>query len=189
MFVLCGHCDLITKDPASHLDWAQQKARYDQHQNQESDAGYVKFLSQLTEPLLKLAVEKELRILDWGSGPVPVLSRLLKQKGISVEIYDPLYQPILPTGVFSAITCSEVIEHFQDPNPAILEIQKYLQTDGVFAGLTSFHQGKKHFQTWWYPRDPTHVVFYSEKTFRWIGGHLNWSVVELNNPVFIFRKD
>ncbi len=192
---LCVICDLIFKDPADHLDWSEQKQRYDTHSNQLGDAGYEKFLGQLVGPLLAaLALgsselsKNQLRGLDWGSGPSNVLQQLIQRENLKMEIYDPVYQPKFPVGLFDFITCTEVVEHFQNPAQSFQEIDRLLKVGGLFAGLTSFHQGAKHFENWWYARDTTHVVFYSEKTFQWIAKNWSYEILQLSSPIFVFKK-
>jgi hypothetical protein len=190
---LCGHCDLIFKEPVDHLSWSLQKERYDTHQNQIGDVGYVKFLRQMVHPLMERLrgenLKQQIQCLDWGAGPGPVLGDLLRLEGLAVEIYDPVYQPVLPGGKFDVITCTEVIEHFQNPLQSFKEIDQRLKPLGLLAGLTSLHLGPKHFETWWYARDQTHVVFYSEKTFQWIAERFQYSVLHLSSPVFLLRKN
>lgn len=185
----CQKCDLIFKSAADFPDWEKQKHRYDQHSNHIENPGYVEFFQQLLKPLEPF-LSKDMEILDWGSGPgeQPVLSELLRREGYSVDLYDPLYQPHIPKPVYDVIISTEVIEHFQTPDSSFHQILSLLPREGIFAGLTNFHQGEEKFQNWWYVKDPTHVVFYSEKTFEWIAEQWNLEVFMLQNPVFIFRK-
>ncbi|MEZ0390684.1 MAG: class I SAM-dependent methyltransferase [Pseudobdellovibrionaceae bacterium] len=186
---LCQICDLIFKSPDLYLNWSEQKSRYDHHQNQMENPGYVDFFEQLLEPL-RPYLPLHQKALDWGAGPgeKPVLAELLKKEGLKVETYDPIYQPEPPQGLYEVITSTEVFEHFQGPRECIEKILLHLTSGGILAGLTQFHQGPQHFEKWWYVKDPTHVVFYSEKTFKWIGQQWGLEVLFLDNPVFIFRK-
>ncbi len=183
----CQNCDLIFKNPADFLDWGEQKQRYDQHENNIDNPGYAEFFEQLLKPL-RFYLKPAQRALDWGAGPGPVLAELLRREGLSVEIYDPVYQPRKPAGNFDLITSTEVLEHFQQPAESLREILSSLRSQGIFAGLTQFHQGPEKFANWWYAKDPTHVVFYSEETFRWWAEQVDLKILHLQSPVFIFQK-
>ena len=184
----CLHCDVIFKDPSRHLDWSEQRVRYDQHENVETP-GYIQFFEQMVLPLEKW-LQPGMQILDWGSGPgeKPVLAEIFRRRGFDVSLYDPIYQPQLPCGLFDVITSTEAMEHFLDPIGILSQILSYLRVGGMFAGLTQFHPGPEKFLKWWYIKDPTHVVFYSEKTFRFLAERFGLAVLHLQNPVFIFRK-
>jgi SAM-dependent methyltransferase len=183
----CQTCDLIFKNPSEFLNWSEQKLRYDNHENSLESDGYKQFLEQLLVPL-RPYLQSGQRVLDWGSGPGPVLSQLIRGDGLEVEIYDPIYRPEKPLGLFDVVTSTEVIEHFQEPRQILREILDLLKPGGIFAGLTQFHPGPSSFATWWYPRDPTHVVFYSERSFRWWAEEAGLEILFLKSPVFILRK-
>ncbi len=186
----CQICDLIFKEAQTYLPWSEQKTRYDQHRNDIENPGYVQFFEQLLGPL-RQHLRPNISALDWGSGPgeAPVLAQLLAREALKVDLFDPIYQPNLSSSsVYDLITSTEVLEHFQTPRASLREILFHLKPQGVFAGLTQFHQGPEKFGTWWYVKDPTHVVFYSEKTFQWIADFFSLEILTLQNPVFIFRK-
>jgi len=183
----CQNCDLIFKQPKDFLDWDQQKLRYDNHENAIETPGYKEYFEQLLKPL-RTFLKPGQRGLDWGAGPGPVLSQLLSNEGLQMQVYDPVYHPAQPTGLFDVITSTEAIEHFQQPVQSLSEIGSFLKSQGIFAGLTQFHSGPEKFADWWYPRDPTHVVFYSEETFRWWADLHDYKILKLQSPVFIFQK-
>lgn len=184
----CLECDLISKDPGQHWNWDQQKDRYDQHNNDIENPGYVEFFEQLMRPLRPHLIGMS-RSLDWGAGPgdQPVLSQLLRREGLAVDLYDPIYQPEKPSGPYDVITSTEVLEHFQNPRDSLTDILVRLRSGGIFAGLTQFHEGPEKFSDWWYVKDPTHVVFYSATTMNWIARNWDLEVLVLKSPVFIFR--
>lgn len=185
----CRNCDLIFKDPQSYLNWDDQRDRYDLHENNIENPGYVEFFEQLMKPLRPFLKSSQ-SALDWGSGPgeSPVLAQLLGREGLKVDIYDPIYQPVVPSGHYDVITSTEVVEHFQNPRGSFREILSHMRPGGVFAGLTQFHSGPGMFSNWWYVKDPTHVVFYSERTLQWVAGEFGLEVLYLQHPVFVFRK-
>jgi hypothetical protein len=184
----CANCDLIFKDPRDFLDWNQQRARYDQHENTIDNPGYREFFAPLLESLRPFFRGQS--ALDWGAGPgpAPVLAQLLRHEGLQVDIYDPVYHPSLPSRQYDLITSTEVLEHFQEPSRSLREIGSHLKSGGLFAGMTQFHSGVEAFRNWWYAKDPTHMVFYSQATFQWWADQHDYKIVKLQSPVFIFQK-
>ena len=173
------------------LGWADQKIRYDQHNNDLKDPGYVKFFEQLLAELDPYLSQFAIQAgLDWGSGPEPVLKELLKRRNVKLDIYDPIYQNSLEIldESYPLLTSTEVIEHFSEPRKSLVQMNDYLQSGSLFAGMTAFHQGPENYLNWWYVRDATHVSFYSEKTMKWIADFLSLKILVLITPVFIFVK-
>ncbi len=166
-FIKCNHCSLIfslaDELPISTLE----KSRYENHENSANDEGYVKFLNQAIAPVLAF-LNSSSQILDYGCGPQPVLSQLLKQKGFSCKNYDPFFYPQKPTGENDVIFSTEVFEHFHYPKKEIEEITNLLVEGGLLVIMTEFYKDPEHFNKWWYTRDFTHVSFYNEDTFKHI---------------------
>lgn len=187
----CQNCDLIFKDPKDYWNWDKQKHRYDQHNNNLEEPGYVQYFEQLLAPLDKYLREFSVNHgLDWGSGPEPVLQELMKRRGVKMDIFDPIYfnhEEILDES-YPLITSTEVIEHFMEPRKSWVRLHGYLGEGGVFAGMTQFHQGPEYFANWWYAKDPTHVCFYSEKTMRWLAEFFGMKILELKSPIFILKR-
>jgi SAM-dependent methyltransferase len=186
---LCKNCDFIFKDPGVFVSLADQKHRYDQHKNSLDNEGYVESLMLLWDPVKDMLVKKNLSVgLDYGSGPTPVLAEIMKKDGFDIDIYDPIYAPEISSQSYDFITSTEVIEHFEEPKKEFAQISKLLKPGGIFAGLTQFHSGPEKFKDWWYQRDPTHVGFYSEKTFQSLAPIFSMQVVSLKKPLFVFEK-
>jgi len=137
----------------------------------------------------ELKQRKISRGLDWGSGPTPALAELLLQRGVHLDIYDPIYQTDMSDllAKYDLITCTEVVEHFYAPGDSFAEIFQRLSSGAFFAGLTQFHQGAEHFAKWWYAKDTTHVAFYSPKTFHWLAQRFGCRILYLQSPVFILE--
>jgi 2-polyprenyl-3-methyl-5-hydroxy-6-metoxy-1,4-benzoquinol methylase len=55
-----------------------------------------------------------------------------------LSAYEDL-QSIAPAGGFSAIVCSEVIEHLMDPDAMLMNARKVLAKDGVLILTTPYH--------------------------------------------------
>jgi len=189
----CLECDLISMDSESFLSHADEKARYENHQNIEGDTGYEKFLRQLWNPLQKFLSGGQTGV-DFGSGPGPALQKMIERDGYTCEIYDPYYAPdeAVLARKYDFVICTEVVEHFNFPNKAWAQLLALVKARGYFGGMTQFHPGGKEaaafFEKWWYARDPAHVCFYSEKTLRWIFNRAGFEILEIHSPVVIARR-
>lgn len=190
----CQQCELIFKDPQYFLNYSEQKTRYDHHRNSIDDPGYVQTFMPILSATKELIDEKhglqnaDFLVLDWGAGPVPVLSQLFKQKmNLQIDIYDPVYSPQLPQRKYDLITCTEVVEHMTDPLAELQKMDQYLNSGGVLLGMTNFYP-QNNFRKWWYVRDLTHVIFFCEKTFHWLAEYFAWQVLQLQSPLFELKK-
>lgn len=190
IYFMCATCGLIFLDPAFHLAPAQEKARYDSHQNDPSDPRYRTFLRQVTEPLCAL-LSAPSRGLDFGSGPGPAIGELMAENGHTVENYDPFYAPDASAlgQRYDFITCTETAEHFYRPAREFSLIDKLLSGHGILALMTNlFDPRKLDFARWWYADDPTHVCFYSLQTMVWLSEAFAWQMRPQAQNVVFFKK-
>ncbi|OUS03119.1 methyltransferase, partial [Gammaproteobacteria bacterium 54_18_T64] len=129
--------------------------------------------------------------LDFGSGPGPTLSLMLEEAGHRVELYDPNYAP--DEGVFSRqydfITSSEVVEHLRAPGLELERLWTLLKPGGVLAIMTKRVIDQNAFARWHYKNDPTHIVFFSEQTFQWLGKQWQVEPVFYSADVVFFNKN
>lgn len=186
----CHHCDLVFKDPNNFLNADEEYGRYKFHHNDVFDEGYTKFLNKLIKPL-EAKFDEVVCHLDFGSGVRSYFSEYFLKQGKKSEMYDLYFYPDkkILTNQFDLITCSEVAEHFKDPNSSWDELNKLLSDDGYLAVMTSFLKEEIDFEKWWYKNDPTHVVFYSLKTLNYIATRFNWDVFfHDDHSVIIFKK-
>lgn len=184
----CPKCDLIFVAPGDLLDVHEERKRYEQHENDINDPGYVGFLNQAIEPALPF-LESGMEGLDFGSGPGPALSVLLREKGLNCQNYDPVFGPSLPDGLFDFIFSTEAFEHFHDPVKEMNLIDERLSPGGYLIVMSMWHQGPEKFRNWFYARDDTHVLFFSLKTFLFIAGQWQYELIlDDGKRVVIFRK-
>lgn len=171
------------------LNPAEEKAEYDLHENDPTDAGYRKFLNRLCLPLLGLLPEHSSG-LDFGSGPGPTLSGMLAEAGHTVSIYDPFYAPNKEVlgEQYDFITATEVVEHLHFPAETFSQLLNCLKPGGTLALMTKLSTGPATFPAWHYKNDRTHVVFYSRETFAWIGKKWNAKVDIMGKDVIFLRK-
>jgi SAM-dependent methyltransferase len=185
----CPECRLIFADPASHLDAAAEKAVYDLHRNDPADAGYRAFLERLAAPLLA-RLRPGMQGLDYGCGPGPALSLMLRQARMHMTDYDPCYAPD-PTALereYDFVTCTEVVEHFKRPAQDWERLTRLLRPGGWLAVMTQLVISPERFRRWQYRNDPTHVAFYSAETFAWIGARFGFDVERADTAVLLLRK-
>jgi hypothetical protein len=185
----CSHCSLIYVPPKYHLNWSDQKERYDQHQNNPDDPGYQKFLNKLLTPL-KSFLKKGDQGLDYGCGPGPAISPLFTKDGFHAEDYDPIYKPdqSLLNQKYDFVTCTEVVEHFSDVLSDWKKMMSLVKSGGVIGVMTEFVPEDQKLADWYYIKDPTHICFYSPKVFQWVAKEFHLEILSSKQNVVIFRK-
>lgn len=188
-FVRCCNCKLVFVSPEYHLSYEDEKSRYDLHQNSPEDEGYKKFLSRLTIPLQKRLKAKS-NGLDFGSGPGPTLSKMLEDKGYSVDIYDYFYatDKTVFDKQFDFITATEVFEHLRNPGQEIKMLWELLNPGGILGIMTKLLIDQQAFPKWHYIMDRTHICFFSEKTFMWLSNKLKARLEFIGSDVIMLTK-
>lgn len=171
----CAACQARFLDPAQRPDLATERACYRDHDNDAGDPGYRRFLARLAGPLLARLAPGS-RGLDYGCGPGPALAAMLIEAGHEVALYDPLFAPNRAplAGCYDFVTCSETAEHFHRPAEEFDRLAAMLRPGGWLALMTCFQTDDARFADWHYRRDPTHVVFYREATFRHLAARRGW---------------
>jgi 2-polyprenyl-3-methyl-5-hydroxy-6-metoxy-1,4-benzoquinol methylase len=175
--------------PAFHLSAAAEKAEYDLHRNDPGDRGYRTFLSRLFDPLCQ-RLPKGAKGLDFGCGPGPALAMMFAEAGFDMAVYDPFYAPrktVLQTR-YEFITCSEVVEHFRFPGKEFTALWRLLKPEGWLGIMTKLVIDRQAFARWHYKNDPTHLSFFSRKTFRYLACHLNASLEFIGSDVVLLQK-
>ncbi len=183
VFHVCPSCELVTKDQKHLITMEEEKQIYDLHQNSDEDPGYVNYLRNFMEASI-LPYTKGGSLLEFGSGPNPVFSRILSDEGFLVSIYDLFYAPdkkVLEE-TYDVITAVEVVEHLRDPKAVFETFSKMLEDQGILALMTLFYpKDVKTFFEWFYIRDRSHVSFYSPKTIRVLGAMFGFDVIGCNH--------
>ncbi len=148
-------------------DRSTEEARYQAHQNDLQNAGYVNFLNQAITPALPY-LSVSMRGLDYGCGPTRTLSNLLQTHGLSCENYDPIFAPDFPENQFDYIFLTEVAEHFFQPGQEFERISELLVPGGILTVMTEPWLSTDRFSEWHYARDITHVSFYHAESIAFI---------------------
>ena len=186
----CSCCSVKFLDQAFFIDKDTEKGRYLEHQNEIGDPAYLKFLSKLSKPL-KTKLKSDDCGLDFGCGHGPALAEMFKEDGYSIDLYDPFFYPNKEvfSNKYNFITCTETAEHFFNPNREFKTLDSILAPGGWLGVMTTFLTEDKSFENWYYRRDPTHVVFYAEKTFNVIAEQNNWQLEIPAKDIALFCKN
>ncbi len=173
----CLECGVISKDIQHHPTQKQELHQYSMHNNSLENRGYVEMFEQFLE--FTLANTKEVKtVLDFGSGPTPVLSYLLEKKGFKTTIYDKHFAPKPIVGKYDLITSTEVFEHLDSPLKTLKKLKSHLNANATISIMTQFHTDRLDFyKQWWYRKDPTHITFFTPHTFQVLAKMLDMKVV------------
>jgi len=163
----CGQCMLIGAAPENFLSVDEERVRYETHNNCIENEGYVAFLNRFVKPMLDF-IRPGMFGLDYGCGPGPVLSTLIRREGIACDDFDPIFFPELPEKQYDFIISTETFEHFYYPRQEINKLAGMIQSGGYLGIMTEMWETQERFETWYYTRDPTHVSFYHRDTFGYI---------------------
>lgn len=191
VFFHCDECDLIFKEKAGLLPLADEKNRYESHNNDTNDQGYYDFLTRLTSPMLDYIKKGEIG-LDFGCGPTISIESVFLTQKIRCDSFDPIFfnNEEFLSNKYNFLTCSEAIEHMYDVGKEIKKMISLINHNGLFGIMTNPHRGEKdHFEKWWYKKDPTHVRFFSLKTFEWLALKDGLTLLFQKDSVFIFRNN
>ncbi|GAB6089484.1 class I SAM-dependent methyltransferase [Spirochaeta dissipatitropha] len=187
-YFLCPTCRLIFIDPASRLTPEAEKSYYGTHENSIEQPGYVRFLQQIITPTLAW-LRTGMRGLDYGCGPGPTLSELLRREGMHCDDYDPLFRPQKPQGPYDFIFSTECFEHFYEPVHDIQQITELLKQDGILAVMTEQWQDLPQFRQWYYTTDPSHSSYFHRQTMDYVAARFSLQIIqEVKNRIIIFRK-
>lgn len=184
----CKSCGFIYEDPTKHPTVLDEKNEYDRHNNSIEDEGYVNMFKRFIKAFEPFVDGRE--TLEFGSGPEPVFSEVLRREGYDVTSYDPFYLPneSYLDKTYHLITSTEVFEHFVNPIKEIEKLVGLLKPNGVLAIMTQFPKDDEHFLKWWYRRDVTHISFFTHKAFEVIGKSYGLTIVHKNEKDYMIFK-
>jgi len=109
-------------------------------------------------------VDRDVKILDYGSGTSNFSVAMAEFGFTSIENYDPFSNAKTSLDAFDIIVSTEVFEHLHDPSGTITDIKKLLKPDGAIFFTTLLQPPDIAIQRgrWWYaaPRNG-HGAFYT----------------------------
>ncbi len=176
----CPQCGYCFKAPGHHADLAEQKIRYDLHENDPDDPGYRAYFRRFLDWVLPHMPADRGRALDFGCGASDLLATMLEEAGYEAARYDPIYYPDegYRAHRYRLIVSTEVFEHLSDPLGVLRLLSDRLQTGGTLALQTQFYPGDRAaFLDWYYRLDPTHIGFFTPETFRFMAQELGRELI------------
>ncbi len=188
----CKKCDFIFLDEKKYLEFKEEKYRYSLHNNTLNNIGYVKMFLEFINKSVFPYSNTKFSFFDFGCGNTPVLSLLLKKFFDKVYYYDPYFfdNKNLLSRKYDFITSTEVFEHFYTPNISLNLLSNLLKKNGIMSIMTLFPPDNiENFSKWYYKKDPTHVCFYSLKTFEKIAEIYNFKIIYSNKKnICVLKK-
>ncbi len=192
IYYRCDDCCCVFEDEQYFLSADKEKERYDTHNNDVEDVRYQRFVSPVVHQV-RQHFDNDALGLDFGAGSGPVITKLLNDAGYHLDRYDPYYFPDkdLEHQYYDYIVCCETMEHFYQPMKEFRWMKELLKEGGIFFGKTKMIPDKidaEYFDGFGYKNDPTHVVFYTERTMHRIREMLNLSEFYLSDGIIILKK-
>jgi len=188
----CDQCQYISMDGSKKVTFKEERHLYDRHENSIENEGYVNMFKNFLDTGV-LPFKSSGSLLDYGSGPEPVLIEIIKRDyTFSTDHYDPHYAPEkkFENKPYDVIVSTEVIEHVDDPVTFMKTLSDLLTSGGILSIMTLFHSNKDaEFLKWWYHRDETHISFFTEKTLRVLAHMTSMEIIYTDGKrITSFRK-
>ncbi len=184
----CSVCNSVLLNPQNYINEVDEKARYEEHNNDVEDKRYQAFVFPIVKGVLGDYKEEDTG-LDFGSGTGPVISKLLKDSGYNIKVYDPFFAnyPDRLEVKYDYIVCCEVIEHFHDPVREFKLMKSLLKSGGSIYIMTNIYSEDIDFISWNYKDDITHVFFYHIDALKWIRDNIGFSSMEIKGKLIKFK--
>jgi len=188
-YMRCRVCSLVFVPPWQFVSAEEEKDRYDLHQNSPEDQGYRNFLSRIFIPMHKCLTPESCG-LDFGSGPVPVLSIMFEEAGHSMTTFDCFYEnlPSVFERQYDFITATEVIEHLHNPKEELERLWACLKQGGRLGIMTKLVPDHNAFSCWHYKNDSTHVCVFSHANCQWLALQWDADMTFADRDVVLFHK-
>lgn len=167
----CSCCELIFVPREEIISRADEKARYDLHNNEESNLNYKNYLENILVEVLKILGPNE-RGLDFGCGKSTLIADLFSQRNMLVDSYDLYFHQneFIWKSKYDFILMSEVIEHLREPLDTLKKLKQILKPEGKLIIKTKFFTSNpENFNNWFYKNDQTHIQFFNEKSLNKLG--------------------
>jgi hypothetical protein len=183
-FLQCSLCLSVFTHPDCFLTPEEEKAHYECHENDPNDIRYQNFLSPVTNAILKDFSQSD-KGLDFGAGKGSPIVKILLDNEYDISQYDLFFfnDKEKLTQKYNYIACTEVAEHFKEPNKEFRQLKNMLLPNGKLYIMTDMFDENRDFGTWYYKTDPTHVFLYHPKAFEWIAQAFGFKNVAINDRV------
>ena len=190
-FFHCRECEFIFKNPSNFVSKENELKQYNHHNNTMDSPGYVEMFENFIDATFGTNIDKIKNVLEFGSGPGPVLSELLKAKNLNVDLYDKYFSPqkVYEGKRYDLITSTEVIEHIEDITEIFEFFSSHIKSGGYLALMTQFHTNDtEDFKKWWYKNDPTHICFFRPHTFEVLAKMSGFEVLKHDSKKSVFLR-
>ncbi|MBK6364514.1 MAG: methyltransferase domain-containing protein [Saprospiraceae bacterium] len=188
---VCSQCHLIQVEKSYYPLEDQARNRYLQHKDDAGSNGHRQHLWKAVSPSSSYINAKD-ECLDYGCGPVPVLSHILNQEASArCDNYDPYFGFTIPEKKqYDHVFCLETAEHFFNPMAEFENIYTRMRQGGYLTLMTERYTDLSFFGEWYYKRDFTHVVFFHEQTLLYLEKKFQFErVFDDTKRVTIFKKE
>ena len=187
IYYSCQVCKGVFVDKKALPNQETERLRYLAHNNDIDNRHYQGFVKPIVESVLEDFGTEDMG-LDFGAGTGPVISKLLNDKGLTPQLFDPFFynSPDLLQRKYDYIICCEVMEHFYNPRKEFILLREILRNKGKLYCMTSIYDDSIDFQSWHYKNDKTHVFFYKKETLEYIYREFNFSDLKINDKLIIF---
>lgn len=184
----CTNCHSVMMNTKDYISSEKEKERYEEHNNDVYDKRYQNFVSPIVEGVLK-DYNKNHKGLDFGSGTGPVITKLLRDKGYTIEVYDPFFANDKEklNNTYDYIVCCEVMEHFHHPRLEFERLKSMLNPEGNLYLKTTIYNETIDFNEWYYKNDPTHVFFYHKKGLEYIKNEFGFSEMMIDKNLIVYK--
>ena len=191
----CEKCYLVFVPSKFFISRKREIERYLEHNNTLTNEGYVMMFQKKINTIKKICSGVN-TVLDYGCGYEPVLKFLLEREGYKTHGYDLNFFPNEELDEkYDLIISTETFEHIKNPRQDLASLTPNISSKGYLAIMTRFYPLRdgalclESFTDWYYKRDPTHIAFYSQKTFLWIANEFKMEICYNNDFDFIiFQK-
>jgi hypothetical protein len=187
---ICDECHLIQVKKDFYPSKMEAEKRYLQHKKDAGSNGHITHLRKALQPSA-IYIHAADECLDYGCGPVPVLSEIIiREMSAGCDFYDPYFGFTIPEKKqYDHIFCLETAEHFLNPKSEFDNIFNRLRPGGHVILMTERYRDLLFFADWYYRRDFTHVVFFHQNTLLYIEQKYEFNrVYDDGKSVSIFRK-
>lgn len=188
-YIKCKNCQSVMLDSDYYISLEKEKERYKKHNNDVNDKKYQAFVSPIVDSILN-DYDKNHRGLDFGAGTGPVITKLLRDKGYGIQIYDPFFANDKKKleEKYDYIVCCEVVEHFHNPKKEFKKLKYMLKQGGSLYIMTSIYKDGIDFESWNYKNDSTHVFFYHKKALEYIKKVYGFSEMIIKKDMIIYKN-
>jgi hypothetical protein len=172
-FFHCPRCQMVGVPSIDHISPDEEKFRYSFHDNQADNPQYHRYCEGIADKICAIATNKS-QLLDFGSGPDFVLTRVLRLRGLQCDPYDPVYDLGVNalSSTYDVIILCETIEHLRDLTDEVCKLRQMSKPEGCLFIQTQLYTSKEDVPAWWYAVDTTHINFFNETSLNYFSALL-----------------